>query len=557
VTKWLEHRRTAIEAGALAAALVVTFVLLFADRGLAQYVDESDNLLGGLIIARGYRLYVDFFSQHMPLPYLVTAVGWRLGLSDLVGFRVLFAVLVVLFFGYVCLQFRRRLSPVLLIVLVLTYGIAHPMFSGYMLLADHFFALALLLVVLFVLAYDVDFSVSAQVAISLACFVALASTLISAYPILLIALYYVVRKVSRHLRGGPRIRWRHEAVFVAILLAPLVWLVVWLVARGEAGALIDQAIRFNQIYYARYDLGGNPIEILLKSVTSFKDVVVQYLRPGALREVETFLLIGNIAAVLVVWKKRDLLFAAFYVGLVIVSRMRGAGYHGSPYFLVSFASIAIVLAYAADAAIRMARQRFAAGARSASPRAVGPGQALVGLVLVGFVGLAAVFYHDIAGFYLHLPRAAGDSGDVQVTFASVVDAATAPGDRLWAAPFEPYLYLKANRLPVSPYWYYHPWMSDSPEVTDGILRDLQAAPPPLIIFQADKDIPWDFPLPTPREYGARVFAFITSGYAALDEQDPVLRDVFVRRDRMDAVRAELEQRGILKQTAEAAATRDQ
>jgi hypothetical protein len=415
-----------------------------------------------------------------------------------------------------------------------------------MLLADQLFAFSLLLLLVLVLVVDVDFSLSEQVAVSLCCFVAVQSTLISVYPVLLIATYYVVRKASRYFRGGPRTPWQREVVFVAILLAPHVVLAAWLVAQGSMGALVDQAIRFNQVYYARYDIGGDPIAILGKSLSAFKDVAVQYLRPGALREVETFLLISNIAAAVVVWKTRDLLFAVFYVGLVILSRMRGAGYHGSPYFLVSFASIAIVLAFVVEAAIGAAKRWSGPDALARSSKAFAPGEALTGLVLLGYVGLAAVFYHDVAGFYLRLPRGVGDTQDPQTSFATVVEAATAPGDRIWAAPFEPYVYLKSGRLPASPYWYFHPWMSDSPEVTAGVLRDLAATSPPLIIFRADKAIPWDFPLPTPREFGARVYAFIQAGYVALDAQDPVLRDVFVRPDRVAAVRAQLEQQGILK-----------
>jgi hypothetical protein len=539
---WLVRYRVAIESVVIAAALVIAFVLLFLDRTMVQYVDETDNLLGGRLIGRGYRLYVDYFSQHMPMPYYIAALGTRLGINDLVGYRTFFAVLVVLFLGSICLQFRRRISPVFLVAVVLTFGVAHPMFSGYMLLADDVFALALLLLLTLVLVVDVDFSLVEQVVVSLCCWFAIQSTLISIYPILLVAAYYVARKTLRYFHGGRSIDLRREARFLAILLTPHLLVGLWLVTQGAAGSFWDQAVRFNQLYYSRYDIGGDPAGILKTSLTEFKNLAVQYLRPGALREVETFLLISNIVAVGVAWKRRDLLFGVFYAGLVVLSRMRGAGYHGAPYFLVSFASIAIVLAFAADMALGAARRWSAAGGRSRLP---GLWEALAGVVLLGYVGLAAVFYHDIAGFYLHLPRSATEVQDVQSAYAAVVQVATAPGDRIWTAPDEPYVYLKADRLPVSTYWFYHPWMADSPEVTEGVLRDLQAGQPPLIVFRADKDVPWNFPLPTLRQYGTRVFAFIQAGYAAIDDQDPLLRDVFVRRDRLDAVRAELQQRGML------------
>jgi hypothetical protein len=530
--------REAFEFAAISAALTAAFVLQFLDRTLPQYVDESDNLLGGRLIARGYRLYVDYFSHHMPLPYYVAAVGTRLGLNDLVGYRALFSVLVVLALGYICLHFRRRISPIFLVVLVISVGICHPMFWGYMLLADHLFAFALLAILVFLLVVDVDATLPEQVAVSLCCFVAVQSALISLYPLLLVAVYYVVRKAYRYLRGGPRTTWKREGVFVAILLAPHLLLALWLVAQGSAGDLVDQAFRFNQVYYSRYDLGDNPVAILAKSFSDFKDVAVQYLRLGSLREVETVLLVSNIAAVFVVWKKRDLLFAVFYVGLVILARMRAPGYHGSPYFLVSFASIAVVVSFAVDGALDVLKR--------SREHLFTTRKVLLGLALLGYLALVGVFYHDVAGFYRRLPRGVGDTEDVATAYATIVDAATAPDDRIWAAPDEPYVYLKANRLPASRYWFYHPWLADSSEITEGVLRDLQTAQPALIVFRADKEIPWMFPLPTPREFGARVYAFIRAGYVALDDQDPVLRDVFVRRDRLDVVRTQLEQRGIMQ-----------
>src|SRR4051812_3066106 len=178
-----------------AAALGATFVLYFLDRTLAEYVDESDNLLGGRLIAGGYRLYADYFSQHMPVPYFAAAVATLFGADDLVAYRVLFAVFNVAVLGLVLWHFASRLSIVFLLSLVLLIGLGHPIFSGYMVLADHFFAMSLLIVLLFVIAQDVDFSVGQQIALSACCFVAIHSTLISMYPLMLVALYYIVRKV--------------------------------------------------------------------------------------------------------------------------------------------------------------------------------------------------------------------------------------------------------------------------------------------------------------------------------------------------------------------------
>src|SRR5205807_339986 len=125
--------------------------------------------------------------------------------------------------------------------------------------------------------------------------------------------------------------------------------------QGALNALVADAVVFNQQYYSHYDIGGDPISILGNSLRDFSGIVVQYLHPSGLREVETVLLVSNVAAVAVAWRLRGGLFAAFYLLLVVLSRMRGPGYHGSPYFLVSFASMALVLGFAFSTAMGVVR----------------------------------------------------------------------------------------------------------------------------------------------------------------------------------------------------------
>jgi hypothetical protein len=151
------------------------------------------------------------------------------------------------------------------------------------------------------------------------------------------------------------------------------------------------------------------------------------------------------------------------------------------------------------------------------------------------VALTANFVRDIGGFYRRLPRGEG----LESPYTAVVSAATQPGDRIWAAPFEPTLYLQTGRLPASTYWYLHPWLAASPDITAAVLRDLQRVQPPVVVFEADKHIPWNFPLPTPAEYAPTVYALIQQNYVPLDSQDPLLRDVYLRRDQADALRARI------------------
>ena len=522
---YLAHRAW-IEGAITALSLAVCYGLLLADRALPRYVDEADNLLGGELIARGARLYVDFFSQHMPLPYFLAAIPALMGVHDLQGDRVAFSLITLAFLlGAVRLAWNR-ISPIFLWAVLLTFGVAHPMFSGYMFLADQLFGLSLLVVLVLLLVHDVEFTLPEQVVVSAAIYVATQSTLISVYPIGLMALYYVVRKLLLLRRSPGSVRWKVELRFVGIVVAPHVLTALAIVLAGMGGAFYDQAVEFNRFYYARYEIGGDPLSILARAVSDYAAVVVQYLRPSGLREIETFLIVSNVLAALVLWRKRDGLFALFYVGIVVLSRMRGAGYHGAPYFLVSFASIGIVLAVAVEQGWRAVQSGGRVGSIRMPSGSARAAALAVGVVLAGYVGLTAIFYHDVAGFYRRLPRGT----ELVSPYAPIVAAATDPNEPIWAAPFEPDVYFETGRSLASPDWYYHPWMADSEAVTQRVLSDLQRVRPPLVVFRAGKQIPWDFPLPTPAQYGQRVYAFIRDAYVPVDARDPVLRDVFVRKD---------------------------
>jgi hypothetical protein len=351
-------------------------------------------------------------------------------------------------------------------------------------------------------------------------FVAVQSTLISLYPLAAMAAYYVVRKLAA------RVEWRAELLFVIVLAVPHLCLLLIMVQQSTLSDFIDQAFVFNQQHYAHYDIGGDPLTILRNAVGEFAGLIGNYLKPANWRDVETVLLVSNLVAPLLLWRRRGRLFAAFYLAVVFLSRMRGPGYHGAPYFVVSFVSLALVLGFAADALWRVARERLLPGG-SARARSGTVQQVLVVAAALGWIGFVGVFYHDIGGFVLRLPRGEG----LQSPYSESVAVASGPTDRIWVAPLDPSVYLETGRSPASRYTFYHPWLAESPEITAAVLHDLQTNRPAVIVFEADKRIDWLFPLPTPAEYGATVFAYIQQQYAPLDPRDPVLRNVFVRRDR--------------------------
>jgi hypothetical protein len=313
---------------------------------------------------------------------------------------------------------------------------------------------------------------------------------------------------------------------MAIFVVPHLVLAAVLVAQGSLGAFFEQAFSFNRAFYARYELAADPISIVFRSLVDRVQTLPAYVHPTALRDITGFLFLSNIVAVVLVWKQRGALIGLAYCGVFLLSQLRGdTGYHGAPYFAVAMVSLAVVITFCVETGQRLLRNRR----QGSSVRLV------LGAACAAYVVLAVLFYRDSAGFFRRLDRGLRPDS----LYVRAVHTATLPTDRIWAAPFEPDVYLGADRAPASRYAYFFPWLSDSEAITEQLLQDLATEQPLVVIFRADKEIPWYFPLPTPRQYATRIHSYLSEHYVAVREGDAVLRDMLIRRDQADLLRARL------------------
>ena len=126
-------------------------LLLIVNACYGVHGDEADNLLGGVVLAQGGSLYVDYWSHHMPLPY-VLAGALGLVVQTFLAFRLAFAL--VLFGYWLALKrilqstaFGSRVMPLAVLVVL-----ASPMIHAQMLMAETlvgYFAIAALLVLVY------------------------------------------------------------------------------------------------------------------------------------------------------------------------------------------------------------------------------------------------------------------------------------------------------------------------------------------------------------------------------------------------------------------------
>ena len=494
-------------------AYLLAVGLLFASR-VREFADETDNLLGGLLITRGDRLYVDFFSSHMPLAYYVAAIPALLGAVTLEQFRVFTDLLLILATLGVVWAFRATLpTPVLAIWATLTV-FAHTLQWGEMLTASTCAGYGVLVAgLLFFTTPTLRFTLRQQLLLSAAVFLAVQSELVAFFPLLLLGACYVARR-WRDVRSMLRLSLVVAAPHVAMLLA------LWL--SGELPDFVYYAYQFNQLYYAQFVMNPSVLGILHDWEAQYRAYVQLSLQSPL--GVHAALVVANLAAACLVARSRGVWIALVCYLFIALTRVRDEG----AYYLCSYFSLALVAAWAFGALkVRSPWWRLALPALSL---AVG----------VNFVVQVALSY-DLS------VRPARNEPDV-----AIVAAITSPGERIFVVPYDPYVYLATQRMPASVFPYYFPWQAIDPRSEARLRDDLHAAPPPVIIFRGDELVNGQW---MPKVYGKPLYDFLsTEGYV------PLLGDVLVRQDRLGTARDDLanqplqtaaaqqQQRGVQQQT---------
>jgi hypothetical protein len=423
---------------------LLAVALLLASR-VREFADESDNLLGGFLIARGERLYADYFSNHMPLPYYLAAIPSLLGASRIEQFRVFTeALLIAATLGIAwSLIFRRGLGLAVAAAWASLTVYAHTLQWGEMLHAGTCAGFGLVAAgLLFYTTPGLRFSPAEQLGLAVAAFVAVQSELLSIYPLALLALCYL----------ASRPRLRDAARLAGLVILPHVLVLLGLAAIGALGAFVYDAYLFNQTYYAQFVMNGSVLGMLHDWEAQYRTYLVASLRSPL--SLEGCLILGNLLATWITYRRRGPAVAVVYLLFVSLARVR----NGGPYYLASYVSLALVVGWALN-----------------GWRTRGWLQACAGAALV------AAFVFQVARTYDFSRTPAYAQPDLPV-----VQAVTGSGERIFVAPYDPYLYLATGRLPASTYEFYFPWQAADPRSDAQIMDELRQRRPAAIVFHQDE-----------------------------------------------------------------------
>ena len=501
--------RLSLEVRLLVPLFALAAVLLFADA-VREFEDEADNLLGAVLIARGARLYADYFSSHMPFVYYLSALPALLGAWTVDDFRLFSNALLLGATAWIAWSFLAYLPEGVMLSWAVITVFAHRVQWGEMLHAGTVAGFGVLAAgLLFLTRAGLRFSVRDQLALSLAVFVGVQSSQLAIFPLALLGVCYVGVLVFGRPGEARAARLREAASTLALVLAPHLVLLVWFAAIGALPAFVYDAYLFNQRYYSQYLMNGSTLGMLHDWEAQYRTyLALNVVRPWT---IDFYLIVAIFGATALVWRRRGPLVAVLVYLFVALTRVRAEG----SYYLSAYLCVALCLVWATSAL---------AGWRRAPGRAQ-----LVAATL--FVTLSLGFAVNVGRLYDLTRHPAYRS-----PYLSVVSAITQPGDRIFVAPYDPYLFLASQRLPATRYGFYFPWQAADPAMQADILGELEQARPPVVVFMRDELVNGQY---RTADWGRPMLDLLQRDYVPLEPDDPVLGNVFVRPDRVDAARAAL------------------
>lgn len=469
---------------ALGAALLFGAARFLSLAGATAFVDEQAGLLTGWLLARGWRLYGEIFSHHLPFEFLPAQLAaWAAGPEAAAG-----RVLALLVWAAACVGIHgalRKKGPGLEWTgpgFALFSACWAPLWWGHLLLVELYWSLALaVLIALWAVplgARREPLGIGGAAAAGFLGALAVTASLPAVLPTAIVL-------VGMGLAGRLR---RRARPFFAGAGGLLLLLGVWGLWNIRWGGLFEQGIVFNFRHYARFAGFDSAGDLYLRQGM---EILLHWsgFGPRSWRGVEPLLSVASVGICVFLWRGRGARWGLGALFLFVFARFaaEAPGLEGAPLFHASAYYVLAVLALARGVAW-LAHKRGAAAALAA--------------VLLA-AGSWPVWR---ARPEKTLPR---EKAEV----ARLVRAITAPEDRVLALPSYPRFYARSRRLPGISHLLYLPWTAEADEA--GVLEELERVRP-VVVFMENGSIGghrWE-------DYGRPVIEWVRLNYAPFRLKTP-------------------------------------
>lgn len=525
-----------------------------------QYPDEFDNILGGWYLLHERLIYKDWFTHHGPVSYFISAIVNLFSFHSFVRFRIVYSlflfILTVGSFAFI----KKRLKEVdtrFYLYFILLLSLAATYFWGHMLLTDNVSAFFLLPVfaLIFLKVINVKtFETVDYVFISVFSGLALLSALTYAFLIaglylFLVIYYFVCHKKNSNIFELFKI--------IAILLAPYLVFLLYLLVTGSLSDYYYDAIKFNRDFYIYYPgltskPPANPIRYAIIIAQGFHNNFSSMLNTTKSFNFDfpfnIALAVSNTALGIYLLLKRKYLAFIFVLGMLIYANARTnpfsspeTDYQSAVYILISLFNTAYILPTLykeLNSSIEYPKK-----------------------LIFSFIFILTLIY-SFFNFTFILRKFSYKTYDKYMGFAALIydrpkiapyiNQIEGKNDTAWIGPFyyEDLYFLNA-KIP-SRYQVFLPGMGHSPKISQELLTDFEKNKSDIIYFNKEYYILGV----SPKEYGQFFLNYLNQNYITLSNYDPLLnykvsvdpalefdKKLFINKDKASQVVARMREQG--------------
>lgn len=262
---------------------IVVFSILSCFTRMETFCDEIDNMLGGMLIQRGYKLYVDYKTQHTPISYFLCAVFGIFNPDSVEQYRLVYYMIVSII--YVLLYIRHKdnfgkINMAVLPIIQISFGLLLAK-ESVMLVSDNIQSISLTAMFLEFLQYlkDTKIDWKRSIIISLCICFSFGAAFVSAYAIAAIALGVFIKEI---------IYWKENRSISLLNIIKRYWKLVvacvipfgialcYTIFTHSLTEMYEQAFAFNRAVYPLYmedGLGSNIFKPLFIGIRNFIQII--------------------------------------------------------------------------------------------------------------------------------------------------------------------------------------------------------------------------------------------------------------------------------------------
>lgn len=259
---WLRRKNLPWYCDRIVQTMIIMLVYYFLQQGVLNiypFIDENDNIRGGMVIAEGNIIYRDYITQHMPLMYYLCGLFALLGAGSIPQFRLLYYMLCSLIAGFIYMRNAEKFGKYRIgLFLLLQPFVLYTIHGSYIffILSDNIQALAMVVLLLEYLdyrqTYEIDLKRSIIVASSI--YAGFGCAFLSAYSIAVIVAGVIISEVVHFRKSGQPVSFyikRYQALFLSCLI-PLILFLAYFFINGTFGQAFEMAYSFNTEIYPEY-----------------------------------------------------------------------------------------------------------------------------------------------------------------------------------------------------------------------------------------------------------------------------------------------------------------